>query len=87
MNITVHAGGKLNLDRIQQSWFGDESAIMQTAIFAGQEMVAITDDAGAFDLMYLGFQVGRFQTMEIAKAAAPAFARNVLAHMTSLVKD
>lgn len=54
MNITVHAGGKLRLDRIQQSWSGDEPAVMQTAIFAGQEMVAITDDAGAFDLMYLG---------------------------------
>ena len=39
-------------------------------------------DADAFKLMYLGFQ-----TMEIAKAAAPTFARDVLAHMTSLVKD
>ena len=85
MKIQVHASGKSAHGREQQAWRGDERAVLQTATFAGQEMIAITDDAGAFCLMYLGFETGGFQTMDIAKAAAPRFAHSVLARMIELV--
>lgn len=71
----------------QQTWHGDEPGVMQTANFAGQQMVAITDDAGAFDLMYLGFETKGFESMDSAKAAAPKFARQVLSHLSELVTD
>lgn len=87
MKIEVHAGGKLAHGRQQQSWTGNDPAEMQVATFAGQEMIAITDGAGKFCLMYLGFETGGFQTIDTAKSAAPVFARNVLARMADLVSD
>lgn len=48
-------------------------------------MTAITDDAGAFDMLYLGYVTGGFQTIEAAKTAAPGFARQVFAHLSSLI--
>jgi len=60
---------------------------MQTALFAGQEMMAITDDAGAFDLDYLGHIASGFATIEAAKAAAPVFARSVLERLRNLILD
>lgn len=60
---------------------------MQQARFAGQEVMAITDDAGAFDLHYLGFKTGGFKTIEEAKIAAPEFTRKVLVHMTNLIAN
>jgi hypothetical protein len=60
--------------------------ILQTASFAGQSLMAIRDDdLGYFDLHYLGFKTKGFKSMEAAKAAAPAFAREVLLRMSELI--
>jgi len=84
--IEPHAGGKVNLLMPQQIWtFTDDSGLMATARFAGHKVEAITDDAGAFDLMYLGFQAKGYATMDEAKAAAPDFARRVLQRMGDLI--
>ncbi|RRS01185.1 hypothetical protein EIP75_21660 [Aquabacterium soli] len=83
MKIELHAGGKLKMARQQQKWIGNDS--MQTALFAGEEVMAITDDKGGFDLLYLGFQTGGFASLEEAKVSAPAFASAVLAHMATLI--
>ena len=86
--IEPHAGGKLSLEQPQQRWtFTDESQRMATAFFAGQTVHAITDDAGAFNLMYLGFQATGYATMDQAKAAAPDFVRRVLQRMSDLVSN
>ncbi len=87
MDIEIHAGGKLTLTSSQQCWtdLDGEWEVMQVARFAGQEMIAITDDAGAFDLLYLGFAARDFPTMEAAKAAAPEFARRVLGRMLGMI--
>lgn len=85
MKIKVREGGPLN--RSQQVWGGDSPEVMQVARFAGQEMMAITDDAGAFELDYLGFVGGGFASIEAAKAAAPEFARAVLGRLRDIVQD
>ncbi len=82
MTIELHAGGRVQFLGPQQRWDAgpsDESkGVLETALFAGQRMMAITDDAGGFELHYLGFATGGFRTMDIAKHAAPEFARRVL---------
>lgn len=75
------------LGQPQQKWWGDNPQIMQTAKFAGQELVAITDDAGAYQLMYLGFELGGFTSIERAKEAAPDFARRVLGRLAEMIAD
>ena len=84
MDIRLHAGGKFVMGGPQQKWNGDE--IMQTSLFAGHEMIAITDDAGAYDLLYLHFKQAGFETMEAAKTAAPEFAQAVLKKMIDQIK-
>lgn len=68
----------------QQKWNGND--IMQTSRFAGHEMIAVTDDAGAYDLLYLHFKRGGFESMEAAKAGAPEFAQAVLKKMIDQIK-
>lgn len=85
MKISLHGGGRVSMAAPQQKWFGGSPEVAQHARFAGQDMTAITDDAGAFDLLYLGYATGGFQTIEAAKAAAPEFARQVFAHLSSLI--
>lgn len=76
--IEPHAGGQVFLSRPQQQWrFTDESKLMATALFAGHKIEAITDDAGAFDLLYLGFQAKGFATMAEALEASTSFAQGV----------
>jgi hypothetical protein len=83
MNIELDGGGRVKMAAPQQQWHGDDA--MQTAVFAGEELRAITDDAGRFDLHYLGFRTTGFATLEDAKAAARVFAKAVLAHMALLI--
>jgi len=45
MQIKVREGEVFPLNRPQQVWWGDSPEVMQIARFAGQEMMAITDDA------------------------------------------
>lgn len=87
MNIKIGASGKLNLTSPQQKWVdpNGDGSILQYARFAGQEMMAITDDKGAFDLHYLGFEINGFKSMELAKEAAPEFAKRVLSRMTEVI--
>ncbi|WP_232452605.1 hypothetical protein [Burkholderia ubonensis] len=47
-------------------------------------MMAITDDAGAFDLH---FKTGGFPSIETAKQAAPEFARRVFARLSAMIAD
>lgn len=87
MDIKKRVGSSFPLNLPQQVWVGDNPEIMQTALFAGQEMVAITDDAGAFDLRYMAHTVSGFASMIDAKSAAPEFARGVLASLLNLIQD
>ena len=88
LTITAHAGGLVSLNQPQQRWsFTDESRLMAVARFAGHMLEAITDDAGGFDLMYLGFHAQGFSTMADAQRAGPEFVRAVLQHMQGLVDD
>lgn len=50
-------------------------------------MMAITDDAGAFELDYLGHIGSGFASIEDAKSAAPEFARAVLERLRNLIQD
>lgn len=85
MKITTHTGSMFPLNRPQQVWIGDN--LMQTARFAGQDMMAVTDDAGRFRLDYLGHLAEGFPSMESAKSAAPAFAKQVLERMITLIRE
>lgn len=87
MEIKARGGSVFPLNRPQQVWYGDTPQVMQTARFAGQEMMAITDDAGAFELDYLGHIGSGFASIEDAKAAAPEFARAVLERLRNLIQD
>ena len=49
--------------------------------------MAITDDAGAFELDYLGRFGNGFASIEDAKAAAPEFARAVPERLRNLIQD
>ena len=89
MNVEIDGGGKVAFGVPPQRWVdttGDGS-IMQVCRVAGQEMMAITDDAGHFDLHYLNFKTGGFATIAEAKQAAPDFARKVLQRMTEMVTE
>ncbi|MFA1025794.1 MULTISPECIES: hypothetical protein [Pseudomonas syringae group] len=48
-------------------------------------MMAISDDAGAFELDYLGHIGSGFASIDDAKAAAPEFARAVLERLRNLI--
>jgi hypothetical protein len=85
MHVKHNGAGRESFKASQQLWGGDEA--MQRALFAGQVMMARTDDTSGFDLHYLGFQTGGFKTIEDAKAAAPAFARKVLGRLAELIAD
>jgi hypothetical protein len=88
MNIEIDSGGRVAFSALQQRWRdpnGEDGTVIQTARFAGQEMMAISDDAGGFDLHFLNFKAGGFKTMNDAMKAAPEFAKRVLARMTEMV--
>ena len=87
MRVKVREGDMFPLNRSQQVWWGDSPQVMQVARFAGLEMMAITDDAGGFELDYLGHIGSEFASIEDAKAAAPEFARTVLDRLRNLIQD
>lgn len=84
MKIQLDGGGKLFKDAPKQKWNGDN--LLQTSLFAGHRMMAITDDMGGYDLNYLGYGTGAFKTMDEAKAAGPEFAKTVLNELLSLIQ-
>lgn len=89
MIIEIDGGGKVAFDVPSLRWVDStgDGSIMQICRIAGQKMMAITDDAGGFDLLYLNFKTGGFATMEAAKQAAPEFARRVLRQMIEMVTE
>ncbi|KWA83982.1 hypothetical protein WL29_21695 [Burkholderia ubonensis] len=90
MNIELDSAGKVAFAAPQQKWHkpeGDDGALLQTARFAGQEMMAITDDAGGFELHYLNFKADGFPSIEAAKLAAPEFAKRVLARLSDMIAN
>lgn len=89
MNLEIDGGGKVAFGVPPQRWVdtSGDGSIMQVCRVAGQDMMAITDDAGRFDLYYLHFKTGGFMSMDEAKQAAPEFARKVLARMIQMVAD
>ncbi|QMI49984.1 hypothetical protein [Burkholderia sp. MBR-1] len=90
MDLDIDGGGKIAFNAPQQRWIdpnGGDGSMMQTARFGGQEMMAVTDDAGAFDLHFLHFKTGGFPSIEAAKQAAPEFARRVFARLTAMIAD
>ncbi|ODT95119.1 MAG: hypothetical protein BGO50_01870 [Rhodanobacter sp. 67-28] len=91
MKIELSAGGRVQFQGPQQRWNagpGDDSkGILEIALYAGQPMMVITDDASGFELHYLGFATGGFRTIDVAKQAAPEFARRALDRMREMVSD
>lgn len=78
MEITLAPGGQYTHNAPQQQWRG-QSNDLQTALFAGQELMAIreSDDSDIFELHFLGMMAKGFASMEDAKQAAPGFASAV----------
>ncbi|KVP39977.1 hypothetical protein [Burkholderia ubonensis] len=87
MDIELNGGGRVAFGAPQQRWHGQvgDESILQTARFAGQEMMAITDDAGGFELHYLNFKASGFPSMTAAKQAAPEFAKRVLSRLSDMI--
>lgn len=90
MQLELDGSGRVLFKSPVQSWGSHpegDSEIMQTAVFAGQQMMAIRDELDLpVNLHYMGFKSQDFMKMDEAKGAAPEFARAVLAHMSSLIK-
>lgn len=84
MEINLTAGARLLEDAPKQKWNGDN--LLQTSLFAGHRMMAITDDMGGYDLNYLGYGTGAFKTMDEAKAHGPEFAKAVLNQLLSMIQ-
>lgn len=81
MNIRTDAAGHMQLVRPQREWNGGRGgnpASPQVANFAGQELMAIADGNGGFQLHYLGFTEGPYPSMDRTKAEAAKFALAVL---------
>lgn len=87
MKLEIDGGGKVAFGIPPLQWVNSrgDGSIMQICRVSGQEMMALTDDAGGFDLHYLHFKTGGFTTMESAKQAAPEFARQALAQLIEIV--
>lgn len=75
----------------QQHWIADQHAAHDTnsytALFAGHPACLQFETDGAWRLSYLGFRSERIFHLADAQCAAPAFVRDVLAHMAALVED
>jgi hypothetical protein len=80
MKIERSTDGLFKNERRQQEWITDCRGNEATAYFAGEMMQlrVQADHGGAFELHYLGYKSGAFQTTQKAKEAAPAFAKSVL---------
>lgn len=90
MAILPGPGARYTLEVPQQRWrpnAPDAAGILELARFAGQEMMASSDDNGGFTLLYLGFTTKGFGSMAAAQAAGPEFARRVLAYMAGHIAD
>ncbi|GIC77107.1 hypothetical protein [Moritella sp. F3] len=90
MNITIGPKGRLRLEVVQQRWRGEDLHIIQTSMFARQEMMIIQksdEEPSLYDLHYLGFVLGDIEGVNLAKEKAPDFAKTVLNQMTKLIME
>lgn len=82
--VWLNSAGRYKKVKVSQEWAGDEDFL--NATFAGQRMLLITD-RGLSSLAYLDYCSSGHSSIAEAKAAAPEFARTVLALMTASVTD
>jgi len=87
MDIELYGSSQQLMDLPQQRWYGENSAVSQTALFADNDMSAQAERAGKFARFYLGYKTEGFASIEAAKAAAPEFARRVLAQMSEAISS
>jgi hypothetical protein len=91
MNILTSVSGKMNIEEvIQQKWIGFKPEIMQTAIFAGQELILVQksdEEPNLYELHYLGFKVTDIEGVDNAKKQASEFTKKVLLKMTEIISD
>ncbi|GIC77125.1 hypothetical protein [Moritella sp. F3] len=90
MDIKTSPTGRLRLDIEPQKWRGEDHSIMQTSMFAGQEMMIIQksdEEPDLYELHYLGFVTGDIKGVDLAKNQAPEFAKTVLNKMAKLITD
>jgi hypothetical protein len=86
MSISLSDEGRQRYSAAQENWTGLTTSL-QTALFAGHEMLVRADAGGDFTLSYLGFEQVGLKTIEEAKAAAPTFAKKVLIRLTEMISD
>jgi len=88
MKITLAPGGQFTHDAPQQKWHGD-SVDFQTALFAGQKLMAIreSDDSPVYELHFLNLMTTGFASMDDAKMAAPDFVRAVFDTLKARIQD
>jgi hypothetical protein len=89
IEIEIGPGGKVSLDTPQQQWH-DEADVVQFARFAGQEMMVTRvsdDEPNVFELHYLGLVASGFESVDQAKAAASAFAKEVFHYLNNMIRD
>jgi hypothetical protein len=90
MEIRLSTAGAWKLEAPQMKWQGEEPELYVSAQFAGEELRAHKDestDDGTFRLVYLSFEATGFPSMQVAKAAAPEFAKTVLARMSEMIDE
>ncbi|MCA8299072.1 hypothetical protein LGN19_35365 [Burkholderia sp. AU30198] len=86
MKLTMTAGTARHLTYPQQDWT-DDARGLSIALFAGHDATVQLERDGGVYLYYLGYTTEPFDTVAAAKQAAPAFTREVLAHLASLIHD
>ncbi len=89
MEISIGRTGQLCHDKPQQKWLDENNPIMQTSLFAGQEMAIqkSNDEPEIYDLHYLGLTTSGLDSMEAAKIIAPEFAKDVLFILSNLIDE
>jgi hypothetical protein len=83
--VEMSSSGELNFRMPQQEWSGNNT--IQSAHFAGQQMIITGSDDDGYELHYLGLKVGGFQDIDEAKYNAPEFARSVFQILGEFIKD
>lgn len=91
MDIDINIGteGQVSLNIPQQQW-NDETEIVQSALFAGHKMTvtqASDDEPKILELHYLGIVASGFESVDQAKAAASAFAKEVFHYLNNMIRD
>ena len=90
LEIEIASHYRFRFQPPQQKWVGKSPDLMQKAVFAGEEMMAIQksdDEPDQFELHFLGLVGTGFQSMEEAKQLAPAFAKEVFTYLAQMIEQ